>query len=82
MKLFDLEILTPERELFSGKTASLTVQTLNGEIGILADHASLVSVLAPGPIRYKLESEEEIKIEGGEGSLIVRNNRAVVLLKV
>ncbi|OGB89760.1 hypothetical protein A2625_06585 [candidate division WOR-1 bacterium RIFCSPHIGHO2_01_FULL_53_15] len=81
MKSFSLAIRNPEKSVFFGKVQSLFLRSETGEIGILPDHAPLAATLAPGPIRYQLESGEKIKIEGGDGFLIVKNNRAVILLK-
>jgi F-type H+-transporting ATPase subunit epsilon len=80
MSTFTLEIKSPEKSLFFGKVTSLTVKAVDGEIGILADHAPLVSRLAPGPIKYHLESGEEVSLDGGAGFLLVKANQANVLL--
>jgi len=79
-KPFNLNILTPEKELFAGQTTFLTAQAVDGEIGILAGHAPLVTLLAPGRISYQLAGGEEIDLDGGAGFLIVKDNQATVLL--
>ena len=81
MKNFSLAIRNPEKTIFFGKAASLYLQAEDGQIGILPDHAPLATVLSAGPIRYQLESGEEVKIDGAQGFLIVKNNRAVILFE-
>lgn len=80
MKAFDLEIKTIEKKLFAGSVLSLTAQAADGKIGILPDHAPLATVLAKGSIRYTLENGQEVKLEAGDGFLIVDSNRVAVLL--
>jgi F-type H+-transporting ATPase subunit epsilon len=81
MKSFSLAIRNPEKSIFFGKAVSLFLQAEDGQIGILPDHAPLATTLGSGPIRYKLESGEEVRLDGTSGFLIVKNNRAVILLK-
>jgi len=81
MKPFLLEILTPTKMIFSGNVTSLTARASDGDIGILADHAPLATVLGKGLVRYKFENGAEKKVENNEGFLIVKNNAATVLLR-
>ncbi len=63
---FHLEIVTPERLIYSDKIDVLTVPTVQGEISILAKHVPLVSIISPGEIRIKKNNEiEYIAITGG-----------------
>ena len=54
---FDLEILTPDGCLYSGKCTALTVRLDDGEATILAHHAPLLAMLPPGPVRVRLDRE-------------------------
>lgn len=49
-KLFDLRILTPEREFFSGRAESLTLSSSDGRLGILADHVPMVAPVEVGEL--------------------------------
>ncbi|MBQ7676997.1 MAG: ATP synthase F1 subunit epsilon [Lachnospiraceae bacterium] len=46
--LFDVTIITPEREFYSGKVKMLEFNTTEGEIGIYKNHIPLTTVIAPG----------------------------------
>ena len=81
MKSFALEIRTPEKEIFLGRIIDLRVEAKDGKLGVLADHAPLAAMLAPGSIRCTLESGEEIDFQGESGFLIVKDNFASLLLK-
>ncbi|MEO0156144.1 MAG: F0F1 ATP synthase subunit epsilon [candidate division WOR-3 bacterium] len=63
---FRLEIVTPERLVYSEDVDVLTVPTVQGEISILAKHVPLVSIISPGEIKIKKDNETEfMAITGG-----------------
>ena len=76
---FDLKVVTPDGVVFQGKTISLVAPGTLGYLGILKNHASLVTSLEKGNLTYKTPQGEAhtFKIEGG--FLEVRKNRALVL---
>ena len=49
-----LEVVTPEKQLFSGAVDSVTVPSTTGELGILPGHAPLLAELGIGEISYKI----------------------------
>ncbi len=53
----NLEIVTPERSLFSGSVEQVAVPGADGELGILPGHAALVSKLGVGVITYHQEGQ-------------------------
>lgn len=81
MKKLSLEIRTPEKSLFSGKVKSITLNAVDGQLGILPDHAPIATVLAPGSLRYELESGETVALDGKGGFLILKKNIATILLQ-
>ena len=48
-----LEIVTPEKQLFSGAVDSVTVPSTTGYLGILPGHAPLLAELGIGEISYR-----------------------------
>ncbi len=52
-ELIHLEIVTPERQLFSGPVEEVTVPSTQGYLGILPGHAALLAELGIGNISYK-----------------------------
>lgn len=73
-----VEILTPDKALFSGEATSVTLPGSNGQFQILNDHAALVSSLAEGIILIKTsKGEEKINITGGVVEVL--DNKIVVL---
>ncbi len=57
MPEFPLEVLTPEREFFSGSVEALTVNLPDGLLTVLSGHQPMVAALEPGELRFKLEGE-------------------------
>lgn len=51
-KLFNVQVICPERLFFNDDVEMLELKTTEGEIGILAGHIPLTSVIAPGVIRF------------------------------
>lgn len=49
-----LEIVTPEKQLFSGAVDSVTVPSTTGYLGILPGHAPLLAELGIGEVSYKV----------------------------
>ncbi len=76
---FDLKVVTPDGVAFQGRTISVVAPGTLGYLGILKNHAPLVTSLEKGNLTYKDEAgaTHVIKIEGG--FLEVRNNRVLVL---
>jgi F-type H+-transporting ATPase subunit epsilon len=63
---FRLEIVTPERLVYSEDVDVLTLPTVQGEISILAKHVPLVSIISLGEIKIKRDNEVEyMAITGG-----------------
>ncbi len=54
-----LEIVTPERQIFSGPADAVTVPSTQGYLGILPGHAALLAELGIGNISYKTRGREE-----------------------
>ena len=55
-----LEIVTPERQLFSGAVDSVTVPATTGYLGILPGHAPFLAELGIGEVTYKIEDRIEM----------------------
>ena len=73
-----LEIVTPERQVFSDTVDSVQVPGSEGELGVLPHHAPLVSTLGVGELRFRKDgAEESFAIVGG--FLQVRPDKVVVL---
>lgn len=77
--LFDLQVVTPEREIFNGAVESVSLQGAEGSLGVMRNHAPLVAALEPGLLRIMDADRNEVRFFLGGGFFEVANNRAIVL---
>ena len=78
MATFRLEIVTPEKMIFSGEVSGVLAWGVEGQLGILPHHAPLMTMLQPGDLVIKKGGEEEALTLSG-GFLEVRPDKVVVL---
>ncbi|OLC62837.1 MAG: F0F1 ATP synthase subunit epsilon [Ktedonobacter sp. 13_1_40CM_4_52_4] len=61
-----VEVVTAERELYSGEADMVSAPGSEGRLGILPRHAALLTTLMPGELTIKLDgAEEPIFVSGG-----------------
>jgi F-type H+-transporting ATPase subunit epsilon len=60
MKAFELQIVTPDREVFNGQAESILVPTSEGVIEILAEHIDYMAVLTVGKIRLIVDGNSRV----------------------
>ena len=77
--MLNVELVSPEKKVFSGEAVSVSARTLEGDLGILTDHAPLLGVLVDGKVVIKGTdgSTSEFNVSGG--FLSVSNNRVSLL---
>ena len=73
-----LEIVTPERQVFSEEVDSVVCPGIEGELGVLPHHAPLLTTLGVGELRIRRGAEEEFFAIAG-GFLQVRPDKVVVM---
>lgn len=63
---FELSIMTPERQFFSGQVEALTITGIDGKMTVLAGHAPMVASLEVGEISIKQDGvwREAVNSEG------------------
>nr|VFK07101.1 MAG: ATP synthase F1 subcomplex epsilon subunit [Candidatus Kentron sp. LPFa]VFK23689.1 MAG: ATP synthase F1 subcomplex epsilon subunit [Candidatus Kentron sp. LPFa]VFK59058.1 MAG: ATP synthase F1 subcomplex epsilon subunit [Candidatus Kentron sp. UNK]VFK68999.1 MAG: ATP synthase F1 subcomplex epsilon subunit [Candidatus Kentron sp. UNK] len=62
-----LDIVSAEREIFSGLVEMVFAPAIMGEVGIMPRHAPLITRLKPGEVRVRLPNsgEESFYVSGG-----------------
>jgi F-type H+-transporting ATPase subunit epsilon len=73
-----LRVYTPESELVDREVREVTAEGAWGQIGILPDHAALVTALEPGILSFR-ENGRVVRLELGGGFAEVRDNVVTVL---
>lgn len=74
----NLQIITPEKIVYSNQVDMVTVPAVEGEIGILPNHIPLFTKIKPGEIKVKTGvSEDFLAITGG--FINVRKGKVTIL---
>jgi F-type H+-transporting ATPase subunit epsilon len=79
-----VELVQPEGELWSGDAELVIARTLDGEIGLLTNHAPVIGVLAEGStvlIRNANPSEPDVFAAVSGGFLSMADNRVSILAR-
>jgi F-type H+-transporting ATPase subunit epsilon len=79
--MVDVEILTPEGEVFSGEVRQVSTRTAVGELGVLANHAPLLASLRPTELRLHISDSETKRYAQAHGWLQVFGNQAKLLVE-
>jgi F-type H+-transporting ATPase subunit epsilon len=85
MSNFHFDLVSPEKLLFAGDVGQVDLPGSEGDLGVLADHAPLVTALRPGIIVvYRDAGDMRIVVDGGfaevgPGGLTVLADSAVPL---
>ena len=78
MATIKLEIVTPERQVFSDDVDVVVAPGIEGELGILPHHTPLMTALKTGELRARKGSEEFLLCIAG-GFMEVRQERVIIL---
>ena len=73
-----LDILTPERSVCCVEAEIVIARALDGELGILPNHAPLVVALDIAPLRYRKDGVEHF-VAVASGFMEVKDNRVSIL---
>ena len=73
-----VEILTPDVVLYEGDATYLGLPGSDGSLGILSNHAALVTTLRVGEVVVKNNNDEQVFAVKG-GTVEVLNNHVTIL---
>ena len=81
---FNLEIISPEKIIFSDKVTMVTLPSYEGDMSVLKHHISIITFLRPGIIKVQKKNEkfEEFFVQDGtveyfDDSLVVLSTSAI-----
>ena len=82
-----VELLMPDRSLWSGEAGMVIAKTIDGDIGVLTDRAPVFGILSPGSmVRIQPvagdEGASEVRAAVRDGFLSVTGNRVSILTSV
>ncbi|MEI6264127.1 MAG: ATP synthase F1 subunit epsilon [Sphingobacteriia bacterium] len=76
-----LEILTPEKKLYSGEVYGVQLPGTSGLFEVLDKHAPMVSALGKGNMKILVDKKETTSYSIQSGFVEVLNNKATVLVE-
>ena len=78
----NLEILTPEKKLYSGEVYGVQMPGISGSFEVLEKHAPLVSALKAGRVKVLKDKQNHVANFDIQGGFVeVLNNRVTVLVE-
>ncbi len=78
-KLLELSIVTPDKEVFTGKAEAVWLPGSKSPFEILYNHAPIVSGLTAGEIKIRDDKGEILEFSSGKGFAEISNNVITVL---
>jgi F-type H+-transporting ATPase subunit epsilon len=73
-----LEIVTPEAKTYSDDVDSVVIPGIEGELGVLPQHAPIITQLEPGELRV-FKGGTELRLAVGEGFVEITSEKVAVL---
>ncbi|MBM4053694.1 MAG: ATP synthase F1 subunit epsilon [Planctomycetes bacterium] len=78
-KVFDLEIVTPQKTVYKGMVKSVTAMGTQGSFGILVDHAPFITELQTSILTIQDEKNATMHFALDKGFFEVVTNKVIVL---
>jgi F-type H+-transporting ATPase subunit epsilon len=78
----NLEILTPEKKLYSGEVYGVQMPGISGSFEVLDKHAPMISALKPGRIKVLKDKQNHLVNYDVQGGFVeILNNKVTVLVE-
>jgi len=78
-EMLQVELVAADRVVWSGVAHGVIARTTEGDIGILPDHAPILSLLVEGVVEVRTESGDRVVAAVDAGFLSVAQNRVSIL---
>ena len=82
MATMHVELVSPERKLFSGESTMVIARPEGGDAAFLPGHAPFLGLLGIGPVIIKVDGAPDVRAAVHGGFIEVRNNRVTILSDV
>ena len=74
-----LEIITPDKKVYSGEVDAVKLPGADGSFGILNNHANIIASLKKGTVKVTDNKKHVENFEINGGVVEVQNNKVIVL---
>src|SRR5579875_3384223 len=78
----EVQLVAPDRMVWSGEAEMVSARTVDGELGVLPHHIPLLGVLVEAPVRIKRSDEDELVAAVHGGFLSVTRDSVTVLAEI
>lgn len=79
MASFELEILASDKTFFKGQAEEIIIPSIDGQIGIMANHSPMIIAVSIGEMRAKIDGEwKKAVVSSGMAQII--NNKVTILI--
>ena len=79
MAVLNVDLVAADRKIWSGEAHMVSAPAADGEIGVLADHSPLLSVLGEGTVRIKASAGEPVEVRVTGGFISVDSNQVTIV---
>ena len=76
---FKLQIVSPEKIIFSGDSKMVTIPSYEGDMSLLKNHISIITFLRPGIIKVQKNDENFINFFVQDGTVEYFNDSLIIL---
>ena len=80
MKNFTLHLVGADRLFYEGECQSVVVPAVDGQYGVLADHANLITAIVPGELSFTVPGEKSEVVAVAGGIMKVEDNDVLILV--
>lgn len=75
-----VELVAADRTVWSGDAAMVIARTMEGDLGVLRDHAPALSLLAEAVVEIQVEGTDDVVVAAVDGGFLsVAHNRVSIL---
>jgi F-type H+-transporting ATPase subunit epsilon len=78
---FQVEVMTPDGEVFKDEVEMVSTFTAIGSIGILANHTPILAMLDPTELRLYRTDDDIVRFAQAEGYMQVARNHVLILVE-
>ncbi|RNB82674.1 F0F1 ATP synthase subunit epsilon [Brevibacillus panacihumi] len=79
MSKMTVEVVTPERVVYSGQAEMVIARGVQGDLGILPNHMPMVTPLKTAPVQIKVEGDQTMRMAVSGGFMEVRGDKVTIL---
>ncbi|HEU0257100.1 MAG TPA: F0F1 ATP synthase subunit epsilon [Microbacteriaceae bacterium] len=74
-----VNVVSADREVWSGEATMVVAKTVEGEIGIMAGHEPILAILAAGEVRLHVPDGPTLTAKADDGFLSCANNTVTIV---